>query len=212
MQTINKTIKFLIFSDFFLLFSIGLLSPILAVFVLDHVENSMEVVGYAVACYWVARVFMVIPFSWLMDRTKGELDEYSFMVLGTFFIAFIPLLYMVASEPWHLYLIQIFNGFANAMAVPAWRVLFTNHIDKDFIGFEWSLEDVGIGIATAASAAFGAIIADRFGFTMLFGIMSFFALMSSLILFLLGRSEKFNFRDLIRNRQNRAPFKLDSMK
>lgn len=209
---VNRTIRFLILSDFFLFFAVGLLAPIYAVFVLKYIENSLEVIGYAVACYWITRVIMVIPLSLFMDKIKGEKDEYSFMVVGTFLIALIPLLYTISSQPWHIYALQIFNGFAYSMAVPAWRILFTNNIDKKIVGFEWSLEDVSVGLATALSAALGAIIADKYGFNVLFGVISFFGFLSATTLLVLGQNKRDIIRALMQDRSNRAPLKLDSIK
>jgi MFS family permease len=209
---VSRTIRFLIFSDFFLFFAVGLLAPIFAVFILENIENRIEVIGYAVACYWITRVLMVMPISRLMDKIKGERDEYFFMVAGTFLIAIIPLFYTISSHPWHVYLLQIFNALAHSMAVPAWRIIFTNHIDKKIVGFEWSLEDVGVGIATASSAAIGAIIADKFGFNILFGIITFFGIISATILLVLGISKRSIIKTLMRDKSDRAPLKLDSFK
>ncbi len=209
---VSRTIRFLIFSDFFLFFAVGLLAPIFAVFILENIENRIEVIGYAVACYWITRVLMVMPISRLMDKIKGERDEYFFMVAGTFLIAIIPLFYTISSHPWHVYLLQIFNGLAHSMAVPAWRIIFTNHIDKKIVGFEWSLEDVGVGIATASSAAIGAIIVDKFGFNILFGIITFFGIISATILLVLGISKRSIIKTLMRDKSDRAPLKLDSFK
>jgi len=209
---ISKTIRYLIISDFFLFFAVGLLAPIFAVFVLENIENKIEVIGFAVSCYWITRVVMVMPISRLMDKIRGESDEYSFMVAGTFLIAIIPLFYTISSHPWHIYLLQILNGLANSMAVPAWRIIFTNHIDKKIVGFEWSLEDVGVGIATASSAAIGAIIADKLGFNILFGIITFFGMISAIILLVLGKSKRNIIKDLMRDKSDKAPLKLDTFK
>lgn len=209
---VNKTIRFLILSDFFLFFAVGLLAPIYAVFILSKIENRIEVIGYAVAFYWLTRVIMVIPLSKLMDRLKGEFDEFFFMVLGTFLISMVPLCYIISSEPWHIYALQVLNGLAHSMAVPAWRILFTNHIDRRIVGFEWSLEDVGVGIATAASAAIGAYVADRFGFNMLFIAISFFGIVSVVILLVLSRERKDIINRLLGNKIDRTPLKIDTFK
>ncbi|NMB48214.1 MFS transporter [Candidatus Kuenenbacteria bacterium] len=209
---ISKTIRYLILSDFFLFFAVGLLSPIFAVFVLENIENKIEVIGFAVACYWITRVVMVMPISRLMDKIKGEADEYSFMVVGTFLIAIIPLFYALSSKSWHIYFLQALNGFANAMAVPAWRIIFTKNIDKKIVGFEWSLEDVGVGIATALSAAIGAIIADKFGFNVLFVVIAFFGIISATILLILGKSKRNIIKELMQDKSDRAPLKLDTFK
>jgi len=209
--SINRFVKTLIASDFFLFFAVGLLAPIYAVFVLENITDRIEVIGYAVSFYWITRVILVIPFSVIMDKIKGEFDEYSFMIAGTALISIIPLFYIIASEPWHIYLLQILNGAANAMAVPAWRIVFTKHIDRKITGFEWSLEDVGVGLATASSAALGAIIASKFGFSILFVFVFVFGAISTAILFAL-RGKKKIIMELAKDASDKGPIKIDTIK
>jgi MFS family permease len=210
--SVNRIIRTIIISDFFLFFAVGLLGPIFAVFLMEHIENRIEIVGYAVSCYWLTRVIMVMPLSRLMDKIKGELDEFFFMALGTFMIGAVPLFYLLASEPWHVYLLQVLNGLAYALAVPAWRIVFTNNVDRHIVGYEWSLEDVAVGIATALSASLGAIIADKFGFDVLFFIIFAFGTISALILLTLNIGKRSFLRELLHNGPDKAPLKIDSFK
>jgi len=211
-NNINKVIRALIISDFFLFFSLGLLSPIFAVFILQNIENKIEVIGYAVSIYWLVRVITVVPLSWLMDKLNGEVDEYYFMTVGTFITSCLPLFFIFSSEPWHIYLLQILSGLANSMAVPAWRILFTNHVDSRIIGLEWSLEDVGVGLATAASAAIGAYIVGKFGFSTLFVMIFIFGLIGTLILLTLNQTKRSIIKELFHRRGSKAPFKIDDLK
>lgn len=211
-SVVNKVIRTLIISDFFLFFAAGLLAPIYAVFLIEHIENRIEIIGYAVSCYWITRVIMVIPLSSLMDRIKGEIDECFFMAFGTFMISIIPLFYIISSEPWHIYLLQTLNGLAYAIAVPAWRIVFTNHVDRNIVGFEWSLEDVAAGIATAASATIGAVIADKLGFEILFISIFIFGTISALILATLNKGKRSILSRLLHDRADKAPLKIDSFK
>lgn len=211
-RSVNTLIRTLIISDFFLFFATGLLTPIYAIFIIENIGDNLTIIGYAITCYWLTRVLMVLPFSWLMDRIKGETDEYFFMTIGTFLISLVALCYTVASSPWHIYVLQILNGLAHAMAVPAWRIMFTNHVDRTIVGFEWSLEDVGVGIATAASATIGTLIVSAFGFDTLFIIIFCFGIVSALILLTLDRDRKKFLMQLFRNKANKAPLKIDSFK
>jgi len=211
-NTVNRVIRTLIVSDFFLFFSMGLLAPIFAVFILQNVENKIEVIGYSVSIYWLVRVLTVVPFSHLMDKMKGEMDEYYFMIVGTFITSCVPLFFIFSTEAWHIYLLQIVNGLANSMAVPAWRILFTNHIDSRIVGFEWSLEDVGVGIATAASASIGAFIADKYGFNTLFVVITCFGLIGTFILMPLSQKKRSIIKELFYRQSDKAPFKIDDIK
>lgn len=189
-SNVNIVVRILVLSDFFLFFSVGLLGPIYAVFVLDKIKGSgLEIIGFATAIYWLSRVVSVIPLSRLMDKIKGEKDEYYLMLLGTLLISSLPLGYIYASQAWHIYLIQALNGIAFSMIIPAWRVIFTQNIDVGRVGFEWSLDDVGVGIATAISAALGATIAEKFGFNALFIFIFLIGLSSVFILLLIYRGQ-----------------------
>jgi MFS family permease len=147
-----------------------------------------------------------------MDKMKGEMDEYYFMIVGTFITSCVPLFFIFSTEAWHIYLLQIVNGLANSMAVPAWRILFTNHIDSRIVGFEWSLEDVGVGIATAASASIGAFIADKYGFNTLFVVITCFGLIGTFILMPLSQKKRSIIKELFYRQSDKAPFKIDDIK
>jgi MFS family permease len=220
MKRINLVISTLIISDLFLFFGLGLLSPIFGVFVLDHIQgSSLEVVGIATSVYWLARVVSVVPVSWLLDRLKGEKDEYYAVLVGTFTMALLPLLYIWADQPAHIYLIELGKGVANSLAVPAWRILFTKFVDRNLIGFEWSFEDVCVGLATALSAYIGAVIADSFGFKILFVMVSFISILGAFCLTKLYaekriRKSEYGLWDLLtRNKSTEmAPLKIDGIK
>ena len=164
---INRVIRYLIAYDFVLNFAFGLLAPIFAVFILQNIEGAHEnvrIIGTATSIYWLARILSTTPLSRFMDKTDGERDEFYFTIIGTVLTSTVPILLIFADVPWHLYLIQFVHGLSNSMAVPGWRILFTDHIDRDKIGYEWSVEDIAIGIAVGTSGYLGSVLADKFGF------------------------------------------------
>ncbi|TSC91914.1 MAG: hypothetical protein CEN90_29 [Parcubacteria group bacterium Licking1014_17] len=188
MFVISRAIKKLVGFDFTINFAFGLLSPIFAVFVIENIQGStLKVVGLSAMFYWIARVLTTIPFSRLMDRLDGERDEFYFIIIGAFIISTIPLFYLLARFPWHIYIIQFVYGVGNSMTVPAWRILFTDHIDRGKIGFEWSLDDVAVGLAVAISAYIGSFIADKYGFETVIVILSILGYVSTLLLLRLGK-------------------------
>lgn len=180
---VNRVVKLLVLSDFVLFFASGLLAPIFAVFILKTISgSSLQVIGLATTFYWIARTSTTVPLSRFLDRTDGERDEFYAMVIGSFLIASIPLFLLLVEKPWHLYLVQFISGLSATLAVPAWRILFTDHIDVGRTGFEWSLEDVGVGVAMATSAYLGSILADRFGFTVVLVTLSILGYIGATIL------------------------------
>lgn len=213
---INFIIKILIISDFFIFFALGLLSPIFAVFILDNIQGSdLEVIGFATTFYWLSRIISVIPLSRMMDKMHGEEDEFYFIFIGSILMSAIPAFFIFSTLPWHIYALQIISGFAHSMAIPAWRILFTNHIDRRLIGYEWSVEDVSVGIATAGSAALGAFIAKVYGFNVLFILISILGILGSCILLFLLKEKKIfieGIRRLEKNLKTKTIAKVDTIK
>jgi len=218
---VNRVVRHLVMSDFVLNFAFGLLAPIFAVFILRDISGgSLRVIGLATAFYWIARTVTTVPLSRLMDRTDGERDEFYFSVLGTFLISSVPLFYLFAHLPWHIYLIQFVYGLANSMAVPAWRILFTDHIDTGRTGYEWSLEDIAIGVSTAISAYLGSVLADKFGFHIVLILLTVLGYAGAAVLIpiykdaetLAELKKKRELESLRRKRELPAPFKIDGLK
>lgn len=213
---INRVIRLLISSDVTLFFAIGLLAPIFAIFVLQDVQGgTLKVVGLAASMYWIARTLTTVPLSKFMDKTKGERDEYYFMLIGSYIMAAIPLFYIWSTQPWHIYLLGFINGSAGSMAVPGWRILFTNHLDKGRTGYEWSIEDVGVGVAIAISSFLGAFLADIFGFKILFILISIIGVVG--VTFFVVPLYKYTAvlketRGKHRAAQKQAPRKIDTIK
>ncbi len=195
---INKVIRILVASDFVLYFAIGLFTPIFAIFITKQIEGgTIAVVGLATTMYWIARLITTVPLSKLMDKTDGEKDEFYFMIIGTLLTALIFLSYTFASKVWHVYALQFTFGIINSMVVPAWRIVFTNHLDRDKTGYYWSVEDIGIGLAVATSAYAGALVAEKFGFNVLLYAVASFSVVSAMVLTFL-RKYTYTFKELRR--------------
>ena len=195
---INKVIRILVASDFVLYFAFGLFSPIYAIFITRQIEGgTLAVVGMATTMYWVARLLTTVPLSKLMDKTDGEKDEFYFMIIGTLLTAVVFISYTFASKVWHVYALQFTFGVINSMVVPAWRIVFTNHLDRDKTGYYWSVEDIGIGLAVATSAYIGALAAEKFGFNVVLYVVASLSVVSALVLILL-RKYTYTFKELRR--------------
>lgn len=214
---VNSIIRTLVASDFFFLFSLGLITPVFALFIVGNIAGAtIQVVGYATAAYWIARVLSVMFVTKFLDMTPGNRDEYYALVGGTFVVSLLPLFLMFASEPWHVYVIQALNGLANAFAIPAWRISFTRYVNRKAVGQAWSLDDVSVGVATAISGALGATIAANFGFDVLLAVTSVFGFISTCVLATLYRSRSFMGAEAEEKSEEplipSAPVKVDGVK
>jgi len=185
---VNRFIRYLIISDTVLFSATGLVAPIFAVFITDRIEGGdLTVVGLAATVFLATKSILQLPISWLLDRKKGERDDFLLMVAGSFLFTAVPLIYMVSTSPWHIYLAQFVFGMASAMNVPGWLALFTRHIDKEREAFSWALHSTSFQGGMAATAAIGAFVAKTFGFQTLFLLHAFFLALGSFILLFVYR-------------------------
>ncbi len=192
-KIINKIIKVLIISDFFLNLGWGLLSPVFALFVLQKITfedpaKAAAVAGFAALFYWITKSLIEIPIGRFLDKHDGEKDDLWFMVIGLFIVGFVPLGYLFSSEPWHIYLFQVIHAVGMAMALPSWLAIFTRHIDKGKEAFEWSMETTSISMGAGIAGGLGGIMASVFGFNVLFIFVSVLTLFSAFLLLLVGNN------------------------
>jgi len=177
---INKIIQNLVISDFFIVGSLGLISPIFAIFIEDKiVGGNIEVIGFSWTIYLISKSAVLLPAARIVDRIKGEKDDFFFVFIGSIFFSLIPLSYIFISTISGLYLIQFIYGIISGITVPAWNAIYTRHIDKKHEGFEWGVWEMSVGVGSALASAIGGMIAYRLGFNVLFIIASLFSLLGT---------------------------------
>ena len=105
---LNQVIKILIISDLIFYSGWGLISPIFAVFVVDEIKGgTVAVVGMATAIYWILKSLLRIPIGLFLDSRQGEEDDFWFLFFGLIIASLTPFGYLMATYPWHIYLLQI---------------------------------------------------------------------------------------------------------
>jgi len=189
-KIINKIVKTLIISDFFLNLGWGLLSPVFAIFILQNItvesaSKAAEVAGFAALFYWITKSLLEIPIGQFLDKHHGEKDDLWFMIIGTFLTALVPIGYIFSSLPWHIYLFQMLHALGMAMALPSWLAIFTRHIDKGREAFEWSISTTSIGAGAGIAGGLGGVMAGMFGFKLLFVFVSVFTVIAAILLLII---------------------------
>jgi MFS family permease len=169
----SPVIRVLIISDILVLSGFGLIAPIFAVYITDTVKDgSVEVVGIAAMIFLLTRSLGQLPVGYIVDRIKGEKDDYSWLLLGSIITSFIPLLYIFTDVSWELYIVQFIYGLSQAMTYPSWFAIFTRHVDHNREGMEWGVYNTMVDLGGAAVAGLGGYIAYSFGFVPLFVVVS----------------------------------------
>jgi len=191
MKRINKVIKVLIISDFFLNSAWGLFSPVFAIFVVQNITGgdtikAAEVAGFGALFYWVVKSILQIPIGRYLDKTDGESDDFMFMFLGLLIASLVPFGFLFSTTAWHTYIFQILHAIGMAMMIPSWYAIFTRHIDKGKEAFEWGLDSTILGIGAGITGAAGGLLAVL-GFHWIFIFSGVFNLISAIILLLIAR-------------------------
>lgn len=181
---INVVIRFMILSDTILTGAAGLLAPIFALFVQDFisVERSEVVAGIAVGIYLLTKSILQIPIAELIDRIRGEKDDFWIMFIFTLIIGIIPISYLFIHTPLQLYVVQFFLGLCTAFTFPTYMAIFTRHIDKSKEGTEWGVYFTTTDLASALLAIIGGYVASVQGFPTLIIIIVCASIIGSLLL------------------------------
>ncbi len=165
LQDINPIIRFLIISDTVLIGAAGLLGPIFALFVEDFIQGgNAAVAGVAAGIYLFTKSILQIPVAQLVDKIRGEKDDFWLMFVFTLLIGFVPLLYLIIHTPLQLYAVQFVLGFFTAFTFPTYMAIFTRHIDKEKEGTEWGVYFTLTDLTSAVLAAVGGYVATVQGF------------------------------------------------
>lgn len=183
----NRTIKLLMISDIFVITGFGLIDPILAIFIKDNlIGGTIFSAGLASTLFLITKSIIQLPFSRYVDSHD---DKVKWLIIGTFFIALVPFIYIFANNISLIYLAQALHGIGAALAFPTWLSLWSIHLDKKHEGFEWSVYSTFTGLGTATAAAIGAAIAQFVGFKFSFIIVGLSSLAGCAILFGLEKKQ-----------------------
>jgi len=185
-KSVNKVIKVLVMGDVLLNTGWGFISPVFAIFIVQHIHGGdAKVAGFAAAAYWVTKSLLQIPLAKRLDKNDGETDDFYSIFFGLLLVGLVPFGYMISYLPWHIYAIQVLYAIGMAMVVPAWYAVYGRHVDKGKEAYEWGLDSTYLGFAIGGSGAVGGLIADVMGFKFIFAAVGFFTIASALALLLI---------------------------
>ncbi len=185
---VNKVMRAYIYWDFVISSAWGLLSPVFAIFILQNIATGnvvegAKIIGFAALFYWVTKSILQIPIGNYLDKNHGEIDDFWFYAAGTIMTAFVPLGFLFASLPWHVYALQVFHAVGMSMVIPSSSAIFIRHTDKGKEAYESSLDSTLLGIGVGITGALGGIMVGYTGFTSLFLLTSLLNFVAVLFLF-----------------------------
>ncbi len=176
----------MIFSDLALLFGWGLVTPILAIFIVQNIKGgNAQVAGTAIGIYWLFKSVLQVPLANWLDENDGETDDYYALIMGTLLASLAPLGFIFATLPWHMYALQGVHALGMALAIPSWAAIFTRHIKPGKEALSWSLDSSALGVGTGVAGIVGGSLVEIVGFDVLFLGVSLLGVVATLILLLI---------------------------
>lgn len=186
---VNKVIQLLTLSYSVVLAGWGLITPIIAVYVVENIPNAgLEAVGIGTTLYLLTRSVAQLPIAYGLDRRKGEKDDFFALFTGLVLVGTAAFAYSGIINVWQLYVIQILYGLGDALIYPSWSSLFTRHLDKDKIATETSLFQAAADLSSALSASLGALLILKFGYHPVFIIVGVATWLGAFLLIPMYRS------------------------
>lgn len=175
----GRVVKYLVLSDLFLLFGWGIIDPVFPVFIIQRIAGAtLFTLGAVAAVYWILKSLLQIPIANYLDRTPGEKDDFMALVGGLLLAGFSAIAFVAVRNVWQLYLVQALHAVGFAFYIPSWSAIFSRHLDKDRVSFDWSLDSTVAGISAGISGLIAGGIAAVWGFNAVFiagGVFSLFA-------------------------------------
>ncbi|MBD0402585.1 MFS transporter [Flammeovirga sp. EKP202] len=173
----HKNIKLLLLASIFTHMGANLLAPIYAIFI-ENIGGTLIDAGIAVGVYAIFKGIFYFLFD-KIDETK--LSKRAMMCIGYALMGVGYGLYVFASSPIHVFLIQIIISLGETVINPSWSAIIAMSLKK---GKEKSIYSHFYGyrsLSEGIAAIIGALFAMQFGFALVFSLMAFFSLASSVL-------------------------------
>src|SRR3990167_8531372 len=167
--------KILLWGSNLWMFADAMLGPFFAVFT-ERIGGDILDISWALAVYYIATGIFVIVVGKFSDGYSKE----KLMVFGYGLTAVFTFGYLLVSQPWHLFILQLGLGLALALANPTLYALYDKYSTPHHDGYIWGLADGQSKILMGLAIVFGGFIIGYFSFEILFVIMGFVQIAATL--------------------------------
>ena len=180
---VNKVVKYFIFCDLLLWVGWGFIDPLFSIFVIRNIPGATLVsIGILAAIYWVGKGILQIPISLFLDRHNGEKDDFYAMILGLMISGITAFAMTTAHTIEQIYFVQFIKAIGFALYIPAWTAIFSRHLDRDHMAFDWALSSSTVSFGIGAAGFLGGSLANLVGFNFVFIVVGILSFTSSIVL------------------------------
>ena len=174
----RRNIRIFTFSNSLMALAFGLFGPFYLIFI-NQIGGSIENFGFAVGLVVLSGALT----SFVAGRYSDRFGRKPFLISGGYASAVIVFLYTVIGSLWQLYLLQILSGLVAALFGTSESSFLGDMTEKDRRGSEIGKYDAMVGIAEAVAIFIGGLLVGRFGFEIVFYIVSLIFLFSTTLMF-----------------------------
>ncbi|MGB9726947.1 MAG: MFS transporter [Nitrososphaeria archaeon] len=176
----NPVISVLVFSNGITMLGFGQILPIIPILLYDYLHASEIEIGLTISSFAITRVLSQGPFGTLSDRYGRR----PFIVISLLGYSIVSLLYIFASQTWHILVIRAVQGLFSGALWPVSDAMVMDICDPKHRGKVISTIQIAYNAGWFAGPFLGGVIADLFGLSATFGFsagLSFTAFIIALI-------------------------------
>jgi len=173
----KQNLRIFIFANALMSLAFGLFGPFYLIFI-NKIGGSIENFGFAVGLVVLSGSIT----SLIVGRYSDMVGRKPFLILGGYSSALIVVSYTLINSLWALYVIQILNGVIATLFQTSEHALLADLTIKEKRGHDMGRYFAIVGIVEAFAIFVGGALAQRFGFEMIFYVISIIFVISTTIL------------------------------
>lgn len=174
----KRNFKIFTFSNSLMALAFGLFGPFYLIFI-NSIGGSIENFGIAVGLVVLSGALVSIIFGKYSDKIGRK----PLLIIGGYASAIIVFLYTVIGSLWQLYLLQIFSGLIISIFETSESAYLADITKKEKRGEEIGKYDAYVGIAEALAIFAGGFLVGRYGFEIIFYMVTIIFVVSTTIMF-----------------------------
>jgi len=167
-EAIKKTnLRIFTLSNSLMALAFGLFGSFYLIFI-NKIGGSIENFGMAVG---LVMFFSAIT-SFIAGKYSDKIGRKPFLIISGYSSVIIILLYTLINSLWQLYLLQIFNGIISAIFEISEHAFLGDITSRSKRGYSLGRYFLIVGIVEAVAVFIGGILVGKFGFKIIFYVIS----------------------------------------
>lgn len=182
----NNYLRFTFISNGIFVFAGTLIAPIFAIY-LSQFTPDIAMISLVASAFMVSTGFFLI----ILAKVGGKIKNHSkYFVIGFLIRTITWFSFIFVTDIWHIIFLQIFLGLGEAVGSTIFEVIVAEHLNDGKEVEDYATWKLIQSISAAAAAAMGGIIAEFYGFQMIFMIMTALSIVSAVVFYLGVRKRK----------------------